>query len=131
MIDALTILQAIVSFLLIIVVLLQFGKGAELGATMGGGASQGIFSSSQQGSILTKITTLLATLFLTLSIALSYFTHKASDKSLFDSKVETKAAALGSSEPEKAEEVKAEGNENPADTATPAAETAPETEADK
>lgn len=91
MITALTVLHAVVSFLLIIVVLLQFGKGAELGATMGG-SSQSIFSSSQKGNILTKVTTALAMIFLVNSIFLSLLANKRTQKSLMEN--ETSAVPL-------------------------------------
>jgi preprotein translocase subunit SecG len=64
MLHALMIFQAVVSILLIILVLLQFGKGAEAGLLSGGGASDAAFSTAQKGNILTKITTVLAVIFL-------------------------------------------------------------------
>jgi len=86
MITALTIFHAILSVLLIVLVLLQFGKGAELGATMGGGggASQSVFSSSQQGNIFSKATTALAALFLINSVLLSVMISRESKNSIFD-----------------------------------------------
>ena len=82
-ITALTIIHAFISFLLIVVVLLQFGKGAEMGATMGG-SSQGVLSSSQTGNILTKATTILAILFLSNSVALSILSNKRAEASKMD-----------------------------------------------
>lgn len=85
MITTFTIIQAFIGLLLIIVVLLQFGKGAEQGAWMGSGGSQSIFSSSQQGNILTKFTTLLAVLFLANSVWLSKLSSDRAKDSLLDS----------------------------------------------
>ena len=43
MITTLIVLHVIICVLLVVTVLLQFGKGAEMGAVMGGGASQAVF----------------------------------------------------------------------------------------
>lgn len=62
---------------IIILVLLQYGKGAEMGASMGG-ASQTIFGSRGSGSFMTKITTIFALIFATTSISLSFFVNRQS-----------------------------------------------------
>ena len=85
MIEALMIFQGVVSVLLIIMVLLQFGKGAEAGLISGGGASDAVFSSAQTGNILSKITVVLSILFLGGSINLARLQSKTSGKSLLDS----------------------------------------------
>ncbi len=83
MTTTLMIFQAVVSILLIVVVLLQFGKGAEVGI-MGGGASDAVFSGSQKGNIMTKITAILAILFLGNSILLAKLQSGKTDQSLLD-----------------------------------------------
>lgn len=65
-------------------VLLQFGKGAEMGAVMGGGASQAVFSSSSKGNFFTKLTTVLAIAFMVNSIVLTTMKSRDAKKSLFD-----------------------------------------------
>ena len=84
MITALVIFQVCVCVLLVALVLLQFGKGAEVGAIMGSGASQAVFSSSQGGNILTKATTACAILFMVNSIALTSLKSKEAKKSILD-----------------------------------------------
>ncbi|MFW5887493.1 MAG: preprotein translocase subunit SecG [Bacteriovoracia bacterium] len=84
MLTGLIVFHVIICILLIVVVLLQFGKGAETGAVMGSSASQAIFTSSQTGNIFTKLTTVLAVLFMLNSIALSTLTSREADKSIFD-----------------------------------------------
>ncbi len=64
------------AFCIIILVLLQHGKGAEMGASFGSGASQTIFGSQGTGSFLTKLTTIFALLFAITSISLSFFVNK-------------------------------------------------------
>lgn len=84
MLTALIIIHSIVCVLLVAVVLLQFGKGAEAGAMMGQGSSQAIFTSSQRGNIFTKITAVLAILFMANSIIISTMTSRKSSESIFD-----------------------------------------------
>jgi preprotein translocase subunit SecG len=57
--------------MLILVVLLQAGKGANMGAVFGG-SSQTVFGSSGAGSFLGKMTTVVATIFMLTSLFLSY-----------------------------------------------------------
>jgi preprotein translocase subunit SecG len=77
-------LHFIVCFVLIAVVLLQRGKGADLGASLGGGSANTIFGSRGAGNFLTKITTASAITFMATSLTLSYFGYQASDVRLFD-----------------------------------------------
>ncbi len=84
MLTALMVFHVSVCVLLIITVLLQFGKGAEVGASMGSGSSQAIFTSSQRGNILSKTTTVLAILFAVTSITLTVIKSKSAKESVFD-----------------------------------------------
>lgn len=84
MLSGLIILHVIICILLSIVVLLQFGKGAEAGAMMGGGSSQAVFTSSAKGNFFTKMTTVLAIAFMVNSIILTTLTSKSAKTSLFD-----------------------------------------------
>jgi preprotein translocase subunit SecG len=81
--------------LLVVTVLLQFGKGAETGAIMGSGASQAIFSSSAKGNFMTKTTTILAIAFMVNSIVLTTLKSREAKKSLFDTEAPV-AAPLNS-----------------------------------
>ncbi len=58
---------------IIALVLIQQGKGAEAGASFGGGASQTVFGSSGSGNFLTKATSFFAIIFFATSFALAYF----------------------------------------------------------
>jgi preprotein translocase subunit SecG len=77
-------LHFIACFVLIGVVLLQRGKGADLGASLGGGGANTIFGSRGAGNFLTKITTASAVIFMSTSLTLSYLGYQASDVRLFD-----------------------------------------------
>jgi preprotein translocase subunit SecG len=69
---AVSIIHVLVSLFLILIVLLQTGKGADIGAAFGGGSSQTLFGSAGPGGFLTKITTGVAVIFMITSISLAY-----------------------------------------------------------
>lgn len=68
----LVIIHIIVSVLLIGVVLIQRGKGSEMGAAFGGASSQTVFGSRGPGSFLSKLTTVAAVIFILTSFALAF-----------------------------------------------------------
>ena len=74
----------LVCFILIAVVLLQRGKGQDLGASLGGGSANAVFGSRGAGNFLTKITTGSAIVFMLTSLSLSYMGYTSSDVRLFD-----------------------------------------------
>ncbi len=78
------VLHFIVCFVLIGVVLLQRGKGADLGASLGGGGANTIFGSRGAGNFLSKMTTAAAIIFMGTSLSLSYLGYQASNIRLFD-----------------------------------------------
>lgn len=84
MLSGLIILHVVICILLTIVVLVQFGKGAEAGAMMGSGSSQAVFTSSAKGNFFTKMTTFLAIAFMINSIVLTTIKSKSSKESIFD-----------------------------------------------
>jgi len=82
----LTIIHVIICILLVLVVLIQSGKGSEIGVF--GGSSQTIFGSSGGATFFTRFTSVLATLFMTTSILLTWMsTH--SHQSLFEARKRT------------------------------------------
>jgi preprotein translocase subunit SecG len=80
----LTVLHVMVSLVLIVVVLLQHGKGADIGAVFGGGASSTVFGSRGAGNFLTKLTTGSALLFMVTSLSLAYLSNTSATDELFD-----------------------------------------------
>lgn len=66
----LTILHVLVAFIMIGVILLQSGKGAEIGAAFGG-SSQTVFGSRGAGTMLSKVTAVAATIFFLTSMTLA------------------------------------------------------------
>lgn len=84
MLTFLYVLHFLVCFVLIGVVLLQRGKGQDLGASLGGGSANTIFGSRGAGNFLTRITTASAIIFMGTSLSLSYLGYKSEDVRLFD-----------------------------------------------
>ncbi len=80
----LTVVHVLVCLILILVVLLQSGKGADLAGAFGGGATQTAFGSRGPASFLSKMTTVAAVVFMFTSIALSTVTRKVDSKSIMD-----------------------------------------------
>lgn len=79
-----TVLHVIVCIFLVVVVLLQRGKGAEIGAVFGGGAGTTLFGSRGAGNFLTKLTTGAAVVFMLTSLTLAYFAQEGVRSELFD-----------------------------------------------
>ncbi|MCF6187187.1 MAG: preprotein translocase subunit SecG [Desulfobulbaceae bacterium] len=73
----LIIIHVLVCIFLIGIVLLQHGKGADIGATFGG-SSQSLFGSEGPLPLLNKITTLSAIVFMGTSISLAYLSANKS-----------------------------------------------------
>jgi len=67
-------IHVVAALVMIVVVLLQQGKGADIGAAFGAGSSQTLFGSRGAGNFLTKMTTAFVVIFMGTSIALSYLT---------------------------------------------------------
>jgi preprotein translocase subunit SecG len=84
MITFLTVLHVIVCLFLILVVLLQAGKGGGMGIAFGGGGggSQTVFGSSGAGNFLTRLTSITAFLFLLTSLGLAHFSSQQDSRRL-------------------------------------------------
>lgn len=78
----LTILHVVVSFFLIAVVLLQSGKGAEMGASFGSSGSQSVFGAGGGTTFLSKLTTGAAVIFMLTSLVLAYVSGQPSSSSI-------------------------------------------------
>ena len=87
MIAILVTIHTIVSIALIIVVLLQAGKGAEMGATFGTGGSQSLFGVGGGATFLSKLTTTAAIIFMLTSLTLAYLSSKPLSSSIMPSTV--------------------------------------------
>jgi preprotein translocase subunit SecG len=82
----LIVLHVLICLVLITIVLLQAGKGANMGAAFGG-SSQTVFGSTGAGTFLGKLTAGVAILFMLTSLTLTYMAnHRSSGGSLIDHK---------------------------------------------
>ncbi|HET7362342.1 MAG TPA: preprotein translocase subunit SecG [Burkholderiales bacterium] len=68
----LIVLHVLVALAIIGLVLLQHGKGADMGSGFGGGASGSLFGATGSANFLSRTTAVLAALFFLLSLALAY-----------------------------------------------------------
>jgi preprotein translocase subunit SecG len=93
MITLLTVVHVAVCLFLIVIVLLQHGKGADAGATFGG-SGQSLFGSEGPLPLLNKITTTVAIVFMLTSVALAYFSSSKSTGSVMSGLNKPKAAAV-------------------------------------
>jgi len=84
----------IVCIALILIVLLQTGKGADMGAAFGGGTSQTLFGASGGATFLSKATTVIAIVFMITSLLLAYASTQRGHSIMLDAKapVEGKAS---------------------------------------
>lgn len=72
--EVLIVVYLLVAMALVGLILIQQGKGSDMGASFGAGASATLFGSSGAGNFLTRTTTVLATLFFVISIFLGSMT---------------------------------------------------------
>jgi len=73
----LTVIHVIVCLFLVIVVLLQSGKAADLAGAFGGMGSQTVFGPRGSATVLSKATTIAAALFMCTSLTLSIMATRA------------------------------------------------------
>jgi preprotein translocase subunit SecG len=69
--------HVLVAATLVGLVLLQHGKGADMGAAFGGGASGSLFGASGSANFLSRTTAVLATAFFLTSMGLTFFSAQA------------------------------------------------------
>jgi len=95
------VIHVIVCIALIFIILLQTGKGADIGAVFGGGASQTLFGSTGATPFLSKVTIGAAVIFMCTSVILTYFSGRVTtvaERSVV-SEHESKEAPMPASHP--------------------------------
>jgi preprotein translocase subunit SecG len=115
-----TIIHVIMCLALIAIVLLQTGKGADIGAAFGG-ASQTLFGGAGPASFLNRVTTIAAVVFMLTSFTLAMLSTQQAGDSIVDKLKQTQQSPPGDQQPA-ASQPDAEQNaqpplENPSDTA--------------
>jgi len=109
-------LHVFVSIAMIGIVLLQSGKGAEMGASFGAGGSQTVFGASGGNTFMNKLTTGTAIIFMLTSLTLAHLSSSANSSSIMSGKKAPAAPVAPAAPAQQAA---------PAAPATPAAPTAP------
>ena len=89
----------VVSIMLIIAVLLQSGKGADMGAVFGGAGSQALFGSAGPADFLNKATRVLVVVFMITSLTLGFSTLKKPSQSIMQKAATSAPAAPAKSAP--------------------------------
>ena len=86
-------IHIILAVSLIILILVQHGKGADAGAAFGSGASSTVFGAQGSATFLTKITTIIALVFFLTSLSLAYLAANRTpqDTSLIDKEIQTES----------------------------------------
>ncbi|MBY0474840.1 MAG: preprotein translocase subunit SecG [Nitrosomonas sp.] len=86
------------AILLIVLVLLQHGKGADMGAAFGSGSAGSLFGASGSATFLSRATSFVAAMFFITSLSLTYFsmnqTSDGSVMSIMDGVEESENAAV-------------------------------------
>ena len=72
----------VISISLILLVLLQQGKGSDIGSAFGGGSSNAMFGSSGSSNPLTKVTAIVSAIFLVLSLSITYLSRNSGEESV-------------------------------------------------
>lgn len=90
----LLVIHVIIAVAIIALVLLQHGKGADMGASFGSGSSGSLFGASGSANFLSRTTAVLATVFFASSLVLTYvYAHKSAPKGILDSVLKSAPAA--------------------------------------
>ena len=98
MLIALSVVHLMISAVLVLVVLLQGGKGADIGAAFGGGSSQTVFGGRGAATFLSKLTTAVAVLFMVSSLVLAVYIGRSGTSSVITEE-RAKQAAPGPAPP--------------------------------
>ena len=92
--------QMLSAVAMIVLILIQHGKGADMGAAFGSGSSGSLFGASGSANFLSRATAVLATVFFVATLALAYFgnlrTSNTGTSVLEGSATATPAAATAS-----------------------------------
>ena len=88
------VVQVVSAISIIGLVLLQHGKGADMGAAFGGGASGSVFGATGSANFLSRATAILAAVFFLTSMGLTwYYAHKGTSKGVMGTQPATTAPA--------------------------------------
>jgi preprotein translocase subunit SecG len=114
------IVHIVVAVALILIVLLQTGKGADMGAAFGGGGGQTLFGATGASTFLSRLTTVAAIVFMLTSLSLAYLSSHRSSTSVMTEMTPPAAEQTAPQIPVEGKpvpsEIPVEGEEVPAET---------------
>ena len=99
------VLHILAAATIIVLILLQHGKGADMGAAFGSGSAGSLFGSAGAANFMSRTTAVLAAVFFATSLALAYFGAPAQTGGVTESlavpagQIDSKPAAPASSAP--------------------------------
>jgi preprotein translocase subunit SecG len=92
-------LQLLAALTMIGLVLVQHGKGADMGASFGGGSSGSLFGATGSANFLSRMTAVCATIFFVCTLALAFMSNSSSGRVEGGSSVLDRAAPAASAPP--------------------------------
>lgn len=84
----------IAALVVVVLVLLQHGKGADMGAAFGSGSAGSLFGASGSANFLSRTTALAATVFFVTSLTLAYFSGSETESSSVMKRLEVESVEL-------------------------------------
>jgi len=105
MAQILLVVQILICLALVVLVLLQQGRGADAGASFGGGSSGSLFGSRGPASFLSKVTAGLAVLFFANSLGLAYISSQSIERRSVVERVQSQSASETSQMPGEGDDV--------------------------
>ncbi|MDR0933964.1 MAG: preprotein translocase subunit SecG [Burkholderiaceae bacterium] len=104
------IVQVLSALAIIGLVLMQHGKGADMGAAFGAGVSGSLFGATGSSNFLSRSTAIAAVIFFVATLAMAYMGHRPAPKSTVVEKLETmQVTPTQAPQPEKQEKAAAAG----------------------
>lgn len=84
MVTFITVVSIILSVTIIILVMLQQGKGSDMGAAFGGGSSNSVFGATGPAGFLGKLTYILVALWMVLVLSLAFILKSQNTEEIFN-----------------------------------------------
>lgn len=119
------VVQLLTALTMIGLVLIQHGKGADMGASFGSGASGSLFGATGSANFLSRSTAVCATLFFVCTLALAYLSNQGGAPSAGGSVLDRAPAASAPVRPDAGPASQIPGVGSAATVPTPAAPAAP------
>jgi preprotein translocase subunit SecG len=91
-------IHLVAALVVVVLVLLQHGKGADMGAAFGSGSAGSLFGASGSANFLSRTTALAATVFFITSLSLAYFSGSGTESASVMRRFEVESAGVKDAE---------------------------------